>query len=132
MKKGLNRQDRISQKVYMEFSVGMNGPEYEQVVRDVLSSLVKHSISKTRKYRSRGISLDTSIGVTLELNNSDAWIELWQRAHKLEVECDNALECKYPRSAQFCYTKNYKNCPGYAPPAKKVKYPIGVTFKAKR
>ncbi len=41
------------------------------------------------------------------------WSDIRHLAFNNSLDCDRALSCNYPKSAQFCYTKNYKSCPGY-------------------
>lgn len=124
------KRDISAEQIFLEFSDDFTDEEAEKAINDTLCDIVKRSIEETRNYQAKGETFDTSIGVVLGLNNHAAIIELRKRVYHRSFDCDYALECNYhPKSANFCYTRFYKKCPGYRQPKQaRTSKSIGKTF----
>lgn len=126
------KQEILEREIYIRISEDLNDLQAQQRIREEIKEVIEEEIELAKEYKKINRPMDTSIGITLGLNNHEAFIEYRRRASERLVDCDYRRECTAPvKSAHLCYTKQYKICGYYKKPENPPKRGnIGITFSS--
>ena len=109
------KQDLIENQHSTHIYIGeeFSDKEAQEIIREEIQEVVRDTIDEGEVAKATGRPFDADIGIMLELDRHEAWIDLRQRAYFRGYECDKAVGCTGQKSADVCYTKKYTSCPHY-------------------